>query len=190
MCQQKIGLRISLCVQLELYKIILPPKIHQRFVFIMSDPMEYLTQDMSWNSNDGNFVLELHYNVIPEAIIDPLNQSMIYEVIERGMVATSQNTERALIIHCRCKQGCPTGDFEAKFCNSKICVVRWPGVTRIFVRIRVMESTTTDTLMDILTDDIEGGHSVSDVENPDVNQSFRPWSDQDDSETDTLNEDV
>ena len=57
----------------------------------------------------------------------------------------------------------------------------WDGVTRIFARIRIMQAPL-EGLRDMLTDDIENGHSVSDVEDPDQNQSFRPWSDEEDSE--------
>jgi hypothetical protein len=49
-----------------------------------------------------------------------------------------------------------------------------------------MESTNLDSMMIMLQDDIESGHSRSDVENPETNQSFRPWSDEEISETDTL----
>ena len=49
-----------------------------------------------------------------------------------------------------------------------------------------MQSITQDSMLNMLRDDIESGHSRSDVENPETNQSFRPWSDEEDSETDTL----
>ena len=92
------------------------------------------------------------------------------------------------LVHCRCMQGSPVQRVRVEFENGTQLIVHWPGVTRIFARVRIIESTEPDNMMAMLRDDIEGGHSVSDVENPEENQSRRPWSDEEDSETETLGE--
>ncbi len=63
--------------------------------------------------------------------------------------------------------------------------MHWPGVTRAFVRLRIMATTAPDTMIAMLRDEIDGGHSKSDVENFETNQSFCPWSDEEDSGAET-----
>jgi hypothetical protein len=39
-----------------------------------------------------------------------------------------------------------------------------------------MDLTLPETMIEMLQDCIRNGHSMSDVEEPERNQSFRPWS--------------
>ena len=91
----------------------------------------------------------------------------------------------SVLVHLKCKQGNPVQSVSARFESSTRLSVLWPGVTRIFARVRIIETTNPDDMMAMLRDDIEGGHSVSDVENPEENQSRRPWSDDETSDADS-----
>ncbi len=75
---------------------------------------------------------------------------------------------------------------SAEFESPTRLSVRWPGVTRIFARVRIAAPTDTESMTSQLRSDIEEGYSVSDIEKPDENQSRRPLSDGEDSETETL----
>jgi hypothetical protein len=150
--------------------------------------MRYLAQDVLCNGA-GQFVISLHSIIFPPDLIPAINDSLRYETISTGVLAVAQETNVAVLVHCKCKHGVPEESIKVGFQGGTSLHVSWTGARRIFVRVRIMESTTINVLMDMLRDDIQSGHSVSDVENPDSNQSFRPWSDQDDSETDTLDED-
>ncbi len=155
-------------------------------------PMRYVAQDVHCNGMD-QFVISLHSNILPPDSIAAINDSLTYETISTGVVAAAQETTTtpsiAALVHCTCKHGEPEDSINVSFQGGTSLLISWTGARRIFVRVRIMELTTVNVLMDMLRDDIQSGHSVSDVENPDSNQSFRPWSDQDDSETDTLDED-
>ena len=72
--------------------------------------MHYLTQDFSWNAGDGQYDLTLHSDVFPQNWICPLMQSVRYEK-DGGevMVATFCIPQISMILHCKCKQGSPTG---------------------------------------------------------------------------------
>jgi hypothetical protein len=144
---------------------------------------EYLAQDFSWNNANGAFVLNLHSEVIPAAMIDTINASIRYEPFSNGVLAIFQQLELSAVVHCRCKLGDPVGDPTVRFEGGTRLAVHWPGVARIFVRVRIMDLATPANLMDSLQDCILSGHSVSDVEDPDQNQSFRPWSEDEDSDT-------
>jgi hypothetical protein len=147
-----------------------------------SDTFEYLAQDFSWNDANGAFVLNLHSEVIPAAMIDTINASIRYEPFSNGVLAIFQQLELSAVVHCRCKLGDPVGDPTVRFEGGTRLAVHWPGVARIFVRVRIMD-LTIDNLIESLQDCILSGHSVSDVEDPDQNQSFRPWSEDEDSDT-------
>jgi hypothetical protein len=146
----------------------------------------YLTQDFSWNAEDGHFVFTLHSDILPHDWLMQLNQTVGYECVEDSTTAKFHLPQISVIVHCRCKQGLPTGNLFASFESGNRLTVYWPGITRIFVRVRIMETATLDNIISMLQDDIESGHSKSDVEDPETNQSFRPWSDEEDSEPDTL----
>ena len=149
--------------------------------------IQYLSQDISWNGN-GEYHLTLDASFLSEEIAIGLNEHWEYVSAETMSVATAQHSNISTIIHCSCKQGSPADSMRLRICSGGVVHITWPGVTRIFVRIRIMEAIPLQTMRNILIDDIESGHSVSDVEAPDANQSFRPWSDQDDSETVTASE--
>ena len=149
------------------------------------ESLAYLTQDLSWNAEDNTFDLELHSDVLPSDTIHPLNQSVRYERDGDAVVSIFFLPQFTAIVHCKCKQGHPTGDITTRFESGDHLSVHWPGVTRAFIRVRIMATTAPDNMIAMLRDDIEGGHSTSDVEHPESNQSFRPWSDEEDSETDT-----
>ena len=83
-----------------------------------------------------------------------------------------------------CKQGDPSHPLDISLESTANIVLIWPGVTRVFARVRIMEATTAEELKYMVIDDIESRHGTSDVEHPESNQSFRPWSDEEDSETD------
>ena len=61
-------------------------------------------------------------------------------------------------------------------------------MTLIFARVRVIRLTNPDTMISILEEDIEDGHSVNDVEKPEENQLHRLWSDEEDLEAITLDD--
>ena len=147
---------------------------------------QYLAQDFAWNAEDSHFILSLHSDTLPHDWLLPLNQTVAYVCVEGIATATFQLPHISALVHCKCKQGHPTGDISASFESGNRLTVHWPGVTRIFARVRIMQSITQDSMLNMLRDDIESGHSRSDVESPETNQSFRPWSDEEDSETDTL----
>ncbi len=146
------------------------------------DTFEYLAQDFSWNNDTGAFVLSLHSEKIPAAMIDPMNRSIRFEPFSNGVLAIFQQPQLSAAVHCRCKVGDPIGDLVVRFEGGTRLVVLWPGVSRIFVRVRIMD-LPPENLIDSLQDCILSQHSVSDVENPDQNQSFRPWSDDEDSDS-------
>ena len=154
--------------------------------------MRYLAQDILCNGQD-QFNMMLQSDMLPAQIVQDVNDSMRIEVVETGVLASTQNVDVepsvAVLVHCKCKLGEPSDSLRVHFENSTSLQILWPGVRRIFVRVRIMETTTVEILTDMLLDDIRSRHSISDVENPDIDQSFRPWSDQDDSETDTVDED-
>ena len=154
-------------------------------------PMRYVAQDVHCSGMD-QFVLSLHSNIVAPDLIPVLNGSLRYETMYSGVVAVAQEMNTtpsiAVLVHCKCKHGEPEEHIKICFQSGATLLVSWTGARRVFFRVRIMESTTIDVLMDMLRDDIQSGYSVSDVENPDSNYSFRPWSDQDDSETDTLND--
>ena len=149
------------------------------------ETLAYLTQDLSWNAEDSTFALELHSDVLPHDSLHLLNQSVRYERDGDAVMSIFSLPQMTAIIHCRCKRGNPSGEIAARFERGDRLSVHWPGVTRAFVRVRIMAKTAPDNMIIMLRDDIEGGHSTSDVENPETNQSFRPWSDEEDSEADT-----
>jgi hypothetical protein len=149
--------------------------------------MRYVAQDVLCNGVD-EFVVTLHSSIMPPDSIPAINESLRYETISTGIIAVAQEANIAVLVHCKCKHGAPEENIKVGFQGGTSLHISWTGARRIFIRVRIMESTTINVLMDMLSDDIQSGHSVSDVENPDINQSFRPWSDQDDSETDTLDE--
>ena len=104
-----------------------------------------------------------------------------------SITACAHQSDISVVIHCTCKQGQTTDEMEARFDSQTALHIAWQGATRIFVRIRIMEATLQG-LMRMLVDDIESGHSVSDVEEPERNHCSRPWSDDEDSELDTSSE--
>ena len=152
----------------------------------------YLAQDIVCNGKN-QFNVILQSNMLPAEIIQEINDSMRIEVFETGVIARTQNINIepsiAVLVYCKCKLGAPEDNLRVQFENATSLQISWPGVTRVFVRVRMMETTTLEILTKMLLDDIRSQHSVSDVENPEIDQSFRPWSDEDDSETDTLDED-
>lgn len=147
------------------------------------DCFQYLTQDFCWNASDGNFVLSLHADVFTPADVP---SDIQYQRDANAEIAIFQSPYKSAIVHCRCKQGNATQDLRVRFESATRLSLSWPGVTRIFARVRIMDPTDTDSIISILRGEVEGGFSPSDVEHPDENQSHRPWSDQDDSETETL----
>ena len=151
----------------------------------------YLAQDNLSNTADI-FAVTMQSFILHQDWIAEINENLRYERIGGGVAALYQNTATdpgyAVLVHCTCKLGIPQGDPTVAFESVTSLRISWPGVRRIFIRTRIMENTTLDILMDMSRDDIGSRHSVSDVENPETDQSFRPWSDQDDSETDTNDE--
>ena len=145
----------------------------------------YLTQDFSWNAEDSIFALELHSDVLPHDSFHPLNQSVRYERDGTAVISIFSLPQITAIIHCKYKRGNPIGDIAIRFESGDHLSVHWPGVSRAFVRVRIMATTSPDNMISMLRDDIESGHSTSDVEHPETNQSFRPWSDEEDSEAET-----
>ena len=145
----------------------------------------YLATDFMWNA-ESEFRLNFHNQIIPENIVLGFNQHLQYRGYAGFVMASAQHTGYSLIVHCKPKRGSPTADMPQLRINGTELHISWPGVTRIFVRVRIMEATTLDDLTAILMDDIGSGHSVSDVDDPDRNQSFKPWSDEEDSYTDTV----
>ena len=143
----------------------------------------YLTQDFSWNAHDDRFLLTLHSEILPSDLVQQLNQSVQYEDIRNGTIAIFQHQQLSAIVFCRCKAGHPTGGLAARFEDASRLLLTWPGVLRAFVRVRIMESTTAENMTVMLLDDLEGGHSLSDVDDPEQDQSFRPWSDDEESDS-------
>jgi hypothetical protein len=136
----------------------------------------YLAEDLSWNDESSMFALNLHSDVIPAELIDSLNESIRYELFNNGVIAVFQQPQLSAIIYCRCKVGDPVGELAVRFDSGARLEVQWPGVNRIFVRVRIMDLTLPETMIEMLQDCIRNGHSMSDVEEPERNQSFRPWS--------------
>jgi hypothetical protein len=147
-----------------------------------SDTFQYLAQDFSWNDDTCVFELNFHSDMIPAAILGPTNSSIRFEPFNNGVIAIFQQPQLSAVVHCRCKVGHPVGELGVRFESGTRLVVHWPGVTRIFARVRIME-LAPENLIDSLQDCILSGHSVSDVDNPEQNSSFRPWSDDEDSDT-------
>ena len=160
----------------------------------MCATVSYLAQDNMTNSNTtnaaDNFAMTLQSCILHRVPSDEINQKLRYEDVGGGVAAIYQNTAAipsiVVLIHCRCKLGIPHGNPKVVLESVTSLRIIWPGARRIFIRTRIMENTTFDVLMDMLRDDIRSRHSVSDVEHPETDQSFRPWSDHDDSETETL----
>ncbi len=144
--------------------------------------IEYLAQDFSWNQENSVFTLNLHSELISATMLDPMNGSIRYEPYCNGVLAIFQQPQLSAVVHCRCKMGEPVGDLVVRFEGGATLLVQWPGVTRIFVRVRIM-GVAPENLIEMLRDCIFSGHSVSDSENPDQNQSFRPWSEDENSDT-------
>ncbi len=149
------------------------------------ESLRYLTQDFSWNAEDGRFPLALHTDIFPLELLSPLNQSAQYEYDGPTVIAILSIPQFSVLVHCKCKQGDPSQPLDISLENTAKIVLIWPGVTRVFARVRIMEATTAEELKYMVIDDIESRHGTSDVEQPESNQSFRPWSDEEDSETDT-----
>ena len=147
----------------------------------------YLAQDNIWNGN-GEFTLVVDLNFVASGDLHDLNKNMQYERVSNEITGTTRisTPEISAIIHCKCKKGIPSDNVQIIFSNCNTLHVIWPGVTRIFVCIRIMEAICPNVLYNMLMDDLDSGHSLSDVEMPERNQSYRPWSDDDDSETDTV----
>lgn len=137
-----------------------------------------LTQDFCWNAHDSRFVLPLHSDVFYANAIE-----VKHELDGDARLAIFQGPELSAVVYCTYKEGIPSKQFTARFESATSLYIDWPGVTRIFARVRIIESTENANMVAILHDDIEGGHS--DVEDPHLDQSRNPWSDQEDSETDT-----
>ena len=152
---------------------------------VLDAGLGYLTQNFSWNAEDGRFPLTLHSEVFQNEWLGPLNNSAHYEYDGEIVISVLSIPQLSVIVHCKCKQGHATHNLSIRLENASGIVLTWPGVTRLFARIRIMEATTAEQLKYMVVDDIESGHSKSDVEHPDTNQTFRPWSDEEDSETDT-----
>ena len=130
--------------------------------------MLYLAQDNMSNAADL-FAVTLQSGILQPEIIPEINSSLRYEAVGNGVAALCHNASRApdvaVLIHCTCKLGEVRGDLEVMFDSATNIRISWPGVSRVFTRIRIMESATVDVLMDMLQDDIRSRHSVSDVEN-------------------------
>ena len=150
------------------------------------ESFHYLTQDFCWNASDNYFVLNLHTNVFSPHDIEPLLDHIEYRQDGDAEIAIFHNSDKSVVIHCKCKGGIPLQRISVDVESQTRLSVRWPGVTRIFARVRIVGPTDPDTMISMLRDDIDGGYSVSDVDNPEENQSHRPFSDGEDSETDTL----
>ena len=151
--------------------------------------MQYLTQDFSLNAHDGQYDLKLHSDIL-QHLVGPLMASVRYEKDSEKIIAIFCIPQISMILHCKYKQGHPTSDLEIGIKEAARIQIHWPGVSRIFVRVRIMEFTAIETMLSMLRDDIESGHSKSDTECPEANQSSRPWSDEDDSETETLGDEA
>jgi hypothetical protein len=156
----------------------------------MLDPnIRYIAQDNNWNGS-GLFVFDLMSGILDGYDTELINLNITYDSIEGGVAGKFhlQSPDLSAVIHCRCKSGVPSSILNIRFNTSRRFEINWPGVLRIFVRIRIMESTSIDTLSNMLLDDLCSGHSVSDIDDPDIDQSFRPWSDDEDSETETVDD--
>jgi hypothetical protein len=151
----------------------------------MDMPQRYLAQDFSWTSHCSRFRLTLHSNLVSSDSFVEFNKSVHYEPAWNGILAIFQVPQFSALVFCRSKDGQPTALVDVQFESSMHLTVIWPGVSRAFFRVRIIEDMAGESVATLLSDDIESGHSLSDVENPEQNQSFRPWSDDDVSETDT-----
>jgi hypothetical protein len=151
----------------------------------MTEELGYLSQDFSWNAQDGRFPLTLHSDIFPLELLSALNQSAQYEYYGKTVIAILSVPQISALFHCECKQGEPAHNLDMSLESTAEIVLIWPGVTRIFARVRIMKATTAEELKHMVIDDIESRHGTSDVELLESNQSFRPWSDEEDSETDT-----
>ena len=140
--------------------------------------MLYLAQDNMSNAADL-FAVTLQSGILQPEIIPEINSSLRYEAVGNGVAALCHNASRApdvaVLIHCTCKLGEVRGDLEVMFDSATNILISesWPGVSRVFTRIRIMESTTVDVLMNMLQDDIRSRDSVRDVENPRGGQDGR-----------------
>ena len=149
---------------------------------------QYLAQDFSWNSRDSDFILPLHYSAFRPGSIENINRKVQYQKDGDSWIAIFQHQSLSALVHCKCKKGTPTQDLAVRFESETSVRVQWPDVTRLFARVRLMDTDDLDNFQNMLQDDIEGGYSLSDVDRPEENQSRRPWSDEDDSETETVDE--
>jgi hypothetical protein len=154
-------------------------------VFKESD--RYVAQDFSWNSRNGDFQLRLCQDILNGDVLHEVNRNLQFNVAGSKAMASVQTAQLSVIIHCKSKKGKPTRNFSVNFHDGSDLRVHWEGVTRLFVRVRIMESISIDGLRSILIDDIGNRHSVSDVEDGDENHSRRPWSDDEDGGTDNRN---
>jgi hypothetical protein len=156
----------------------------------MTEPnIRYVAQDKNLNGR-GLYSFDLPSDLLDTCDIYDINTNITYEDIEGGVTGkfSIHSPDLSAIIHCKCKTGTPTSCLTLRFLSNRQVEVSWSGVTRIFIRIRIIESTPTQTLINMLLDDLRSGYSLSDVEDPDIDQSFRPWSDDDDSENDTIHD--
>ena len=153
--------------------------------------MRYLAQDFLCNGLD-QFIITVQSRILPIEAITDVNASLRYESFDNGVLATAriENSSPAIavVIHFKPKIGEASENIDAIFLDQNRFQIAWKGIRRLFVRVRIMETTTVEALTQMLRDDIQSGHSISDIEDPDIDHSFRPWSDQDDSETDTIDD--
>jgi hypothetical protein len=153
---------------------------------IRSDEIRYIAQDFVCNA-DGEFDLTLYMAILSDDVIQHLNSQLQYGETQNSVTVSAHHPDFSLITHFKVKGGSPT-DGMTMFINSGTLLhISWPGVTRMFARIRIMENTSLEILSDMLADDIQNGNSISDVDEPERNQSFRPWSDDEESFADLNN---
>jgi hypothetical protein len=144
---------------------------------------KYIARDFMWNGSDF-FVLNLGVSVCDDdRVLETLNERTEFLELLGGQAAICHDpsTNIAAIVHCRIKVGIPQGDIRVFFENASTIKLEWPGVRRVFVRFRVLAPVTKQHMLDVLHDDIASHHSESDVELPDRNQTFHPWSDDESS---------
>ena len=152
----------------------------------MFDIPNYLAQDFLLNGND-HFKITLHSSIIPKDSVGDLNASMTYETFREGVLATAKvhlnDVVHPILIYIKCKIGSVSTYFPyIEFIDGSCIQLAWAGAKRVFLRIRYVESALIDDVKTMLLDDLSNRYSVSDVENSDYDQSFRPWSDEDNSE--------
>jgi hypothetical protein len=154
---------------------------------MLAPDFRYIAQDTNLNGS-GYFLLSLHWDILSSTNLHTFNLSVRYEDFEGGIAAKYyvSSPQLAAIIHCKSKIGSPQILPKLRFLYGGRMEVSWPQVSRIFVRIRIMEYTSLEVLSSILLDDIQSGHSLSDIDEPERNQTIRPWSDEEDSESETL----